>query len=1565
MKIKLLKLDHSVLLILALFLLGTASSLQGQISLNGQEIVTKYYEVAVELPDEAAMETLSEAELDVDHFHPELGTNTIVIRQGELAALISTGLEYEVLSFDVAAKIEQRNIADLIKYNPSGIGQEKTTNGFELGSMGGFYTFAEIVQQLDEMASLYPNLITPKFSLATTVEGRTIWAVKISDNPSVDESSTEAQVYFDALHHAREPASGATVINFMFHLLENYGTDPQITYLIDNREIHIIPCVNPDGYVYNQQTNPNGGGFWRKNRRVNSGSSCRGVDLNRNYDTDFGGSGTSSNPCSDSYRGTGPFSEIESQTVRDFVNSIQPPIAYTTHTSGGYWLGPDFSNGQQEFAIHAELNSDCMDENEYIYGDANLILGYVAGTTQNWMYETNGTLTWTPEIGTTGFWPSIPEIIPLVNQQIKPYEYACWVAGALADYQGFTILNSQGLSASQNLELNIEVKNKGLSKTAQNVSVTVTPENAGITAVNGTVSYGNIASRTEASNGTPFEFSVNGLPAGTLVKFYIDVSQEGVVSDRDSIYLTVGDRNVLFSDDAESGTSNWSQAGTGSNWETSNEDAYAGNNCFVDSRISHSASNNNRAFAMNSSVSLAGAANPRLEFAAKWGLWLTSDYVRLQISTNGGSSWSNVSTDAMETIAGGPGYKENERWTHQSVDLSSFIGQSVRFRFVSVQNSSKRSDGFYFDDFYIADYSDPPGCSVSGNIVSQSCNGFNTVSTADDSIAITVIATVNNGSGAYDVLLDGVEIAANVNSGNSTSFSVAASGGAANINFRDAADNTCTSGTTSTGPLTSCSPTCNDGIQNGNETDVDCGGTDCAACPTCDDGVQNGDESGVDCGGPDCAACPTCFDGIQNGGETGVDCGGPDCAACPTCFDGIQNGDETGVDCGGSCPTSCPLAGLQLEYGTLNNIGESWVTVPLANNYNSMVVVASVVMPSSAQVPVVTRVRNAAGSSFDLRVQTTSTATSSVYTIHYTVVEEGVYTLANDGIKMEAVKFNSTVTAENNNWAFESRTYQQAYSSPVVVGQIMTFNDADWSVFWASANGSRTTPPTPSSFAAGKNVGEDPDNTRANETVGYLVIEAGNGTVDGTEYTAGLGSDIVQGITNTSTGFNYNLNGLSGAQAAIVSAAAMDGNNGGWPVLYGNTPFTSSQLSLAFDEDVAGDTERAHTTEQVAYFAFGASSGGPTCNDGIQNGNETGVDCGGPDCAPCFNCNDGIQNGSETGVDCGGPDCVACPTCNDGVQNGSETGVDCGGPDCVACPTCNDGVQNGSEAGVDCGGPDCVACPSCSDGIQNGNETGVDCGGPDCAACPVNYCGAQGNNTNYEFIQAVNFNGQNNNSGNNGGYADFTASVNFSAAPGAAASVSLTPGFAGSSYNEFWRVYLDFNGDGDFTDSGELAFQGAGSSTVSGSVNIPAGAVNSIRMRVIMQWNAYATSCQTFTYGEVEDYTVTLSATGMPGGSGFTGHQSQQISAGDAWQLYPNPASDFIYLRTGYHLPESVAATFTITTVEGKTVATYSSGWAGRQDNFALPVADLLPGVYLVVIQTGESRESLRFVRKP
>lgn len=124
-----------------------------------------------------------------------------------------------------------------------------------------------------------------------------------------------------------------------------------------------------------------------------------------------------------------------------------------------------------------------------------------------------------------------------------------------------------------------------------------------------------------------------------------------------------------------------------------------------------------------------------------------------------------------------------------------------------------------------------------------------------------------------------------------------------------------------------------------------------------------------------------------------------------------------------------------------------------------------------------------------------------------------------------------------------------------------------------------------------------------------------------------------------------------------------------------------------------------------------------SCDDGILNGIELSIDCGG-DCPPCSSCTDGITNGSEISIDCGGS-CPPCPDCMDGILNGDETDIDCGGS-CIPCPTCTDGVLNGTEEAIDCGGADCPICPTCNDGIQNGNETDIDCGGS-CCDCPTCY----------------------------------------------------------------------------------------------------------------------------------------------------------------------------------------------------------------------------------------------------
>jgi|GEM_PF-684218 len=281
--------------------------------------------------------------------------------------------------------------------------------------------------------------------------------------------------------------------------------------------------------------------------------------------------------------------------------------------------------------------------------------------------------------------------------------------------------------------------------------------------------------------------------------------------------------------------------------------------------------------------------------------------------------------------------------------------------------------------------------------------------------------------------------------------------------------------------------------------------------------------------------------------------------------------------------------GPELQKGVIQARTDQWTTVTLDHSYNSMVVVLTPNYDKSS-VPLVTRVQNASGNSFDVKLDRADGISSDAVfaNAHYMVVEEGLYTVAEHGVKMEAVKYYSTTTAENGNWEgddyVDTRNYQQSYAQPVVVGQVMSYNDPDWSVFWACGS-TRNLAPSATILKVGKHVGEDPDATRSGETIGYVVFEAGVGNIDGEGFVAAVSSDTIRGVDN-SPGYTQTFAELPSISAAIASSAAMDGVNGGWAVLYGSNPVTTTSIELAIDEDRMGDSERRHTTEQVAYIVF-------------------------------------------------------------------------------------------------------------------------------------------------------------------------------------------------------------------------------------------------------------------------------------------------------------------------------------------------------------------------------------------
>lgn len=292
---------------------------------------------------------------------------------------------------------------------------------------GAYHTYTEAIQDMDALAAAHPTIMSPRQSIGTTLEGRTIWVYKISDNPGVDED--EPEVFFNAYIHAREPITFEVVYDLAQYLVNGYGSVPRATTLVNSREIWILPVVNPDGVEYNYQTDPNGGGMWRKNRRLNWDGSY-GIDLNRNFGYMWGydENGSSSSPWSETYRGTDPFSEAETQAIRNFTNSRHFKSAVNYHSYGNLHL---FAWGFDSFHIpdhEVQFGLGRMRRalNGYSTGATWEVLYATNGDANDWMYgdgsEHPSVYSFVSEVGSNGdgFWPAESRIPALKAENLEP-----------------------------------------------------------------------------------------------------------------------------------------------------------------------------------------------------------------------------------------------------------------------------------------------------------------------------------------------------------------------------------------------------------------------------------------------------------------------------------------------------------------------------------------------------------------------------------------------------------------------------------------------------------------------------------------------------------------------------------------------------------------------------------------------------------------------------------------------------------------------------------------------------------------------------------------------------------------------------------------------------------------------------------------------------------------------------------------------------------------------------------------------------------------------------------------
>ena len=411
-----------------------------------QEVIEKYSKLRITIQDRSDITKLQRAGISVEGMKVEEQSVEIILSEREILKLKELGFPYEILIDDMTRYYQERSrrTETEMKNLEREMKEKYSSGGFGFGSMGGFYTYDEVVAELDTMRMLYPNLITVKYSIGTTIEGRTIWAAKISDNPDIVEG--EPEVFYNSLIHAREPAGMMSVIYFMYHLLENYGTDPEITYLVDNRELYFVPCINVDGYEYNYQMEPNGGYMWRKNKRDNNLNGTfeegnDGVDLNRNFGYMWGYNNIGSSPDSsrETYRGTAPFSEPETQVLRYFCNNHNFNIAVNFHsywnvifTSWEYNLEqtPDSNLFNNTISLATVFNGY---ENGWYISDSYEL----NGSANDWMYGEQTSkpkiYAYLPEVGNDndGFWPIPDRIFPIAEENCYPNKVFAWGPGVI------------------------------------------------------------------------------------------------------------------------------------------------------------------------------------------------------------------------------------------------------------------------------------------------------------------------------------------------------------------------------------------------------------------------------------------------------------------------------------------------------------------------------------------------------------------------------------------------------------------------------------------------------------------------------------------------------------------------------------------------------------------------------------------------------------------------------------------------------------------------------------------------------------------------------------------------------------------------------------------------------------------------------------------------------------------------------------------------------------------------------------------------------------------------------
>lgn len=688
-------------------------------SVFSQNQSERYHRAKITYGNKENLVKLIKAGVAIDHgFHKTGLAITSDFSDSEIQAAKALGLQVELIIEDIQKFYrEQNKTRKENRQAPSNSNCQSTADEFQTpfnftqGSMGGYFTYDEMLAQLDAMHSAFPDLISSRESIEgfPTSEGRLLQWVKIAANQNAP--SSRPQVLYTAVHHAREPISLSQTIFYMWYLLENYESNDEIRRIVDQTELYFIPVINPDGYIYNQITSPDGGGMWRKNRRPFD-NGLFGVDNNRNYDfwkdgdaaqSVWNTTGVAADATGDTYPGQAPMSEPENRAIAHFLDTHNIKIALNAHTFSNLLLHPygyDLSTFSPDEITFDKLGELMVSKNGYD-NILSSILYPASGNSDDFMYGQTMNhakiLSYTPEIGSS-FWPAQTDIVPLCKEMMFTNLMA---ARFVLDYTILKDTSPEYLGSNEVVEAKFDLTKAGQSSNGT-YTVSVNPVSSNITAVGLPFTATNMNLFDKVSSSISLQLA-SGTTTGDPIIYELIVDH-GSYQDRLLVSKKFGGMQTVFIN-----TCNSLSGFTGTGWATTTEDFVSPATSITDSPNANYGDSQQRVITLSSAVTVPNTPGVNLTFEAKWAIEKNFDAVRFQIRPGNSTTW--ISQCGKYTRSGntqngqpdGPLYDGiQESWVTEQISLEDYAGQSIRMRFILNTDQGTNLDGFYFDDIKIS-----------------------------------------------------------------------------------------------------------------------------------------------------------------------------------------------------------------------------------------------------------------------------------------------------------------------------------------------------------------------------------------------------------------------------------------------------------------------------------------------------------------------------------------------------------------------------------------------------------------------------------------------------------------------------------------------------------------------------------------------------------------------------------------------------------------------------------------------------------------------------------------------